>query len=274
MLPPTVIATLVIVVMAFSHPLDRPVFRCSAAIITALVAGAFMFPLAYIAEIIQGLATASAMFVPLALVAVTLLPLLDRGRVKFARWIAVADRDCRGCDGALGDVVFRSSPATLNFTYVVDADENRATYLAWSPNPLPATVTAAMPFAKGPTPLPWESREPPLVAPGDVDTARGDHARYPLGDRQHSNAAAATRRRYEHDRRWSFRSQVSVNAIRVNGLPVVVEEVPQTDYRVIAFDAPPATGVTRRDRRCGCTNRSMRYHRRHQSTVCPMARMR
>jgi Peptidase family M28 len=243
MLPPTVIATFVIVVMAFSHRLDRPVFRCAAAIITALFAGALMFPLAYMAETIQGLATAPAIFIPLALVAVTLLPLLDRGRVRFARRAAVLIAIAAVAMAHWATLYSDHRPQRVNFTYVVDADENRATYLAWSPNPLPVTVTEAMPFAEGATPLPWEWREPPLVASGDViqreattpDTrsVTGNTRTLVLRPAADTSTMALVIPR-----------QVSIDAIRVNGLPVVVEEHPQTDYRTVVFHAPPATGVS------------------------------
>ncbi len=92
-------------------------------------------------EIIQGLATAPAMFVPLALVAVTLLPLLDRGRVRLARRTAVLVAIAAVAMAHWATLYSEHRPQRVNFTYVVDADENRATYLAWSPNPLPAAVT-------------------------------------------------------------------------------------------------------------------------------------
>src|SRR4030095_4758749 len=167
-LPATVAATLVIVVLAFAHPLDRPGFRCSAAILNALIAGVFMLPLAYLAENIQGLNAAPVMFVPLALVTVTLLPLLDRGRVKLARWIAVLVAVTGIASAHWASLYSELRPQRINYTYVFDADENRANYLVWSPNPLPPPVAAAMPFAESQTPLPWERLEPPLVAAADV----------------------------------------------------------------------------------------------------------
>ena len=149
MLPATVAATLVIVVLAFAHPLDRPGFRCSAALLNALIAGLFMLPLAYLGESVQGLNAAPVMFVPLAMVAITLLPLLDRGRVKLARWIAVLVALTGIAWAHWASLYSELRPQRVNFTYVVDADENRANVLAWSPNPLPPEVAAAMPFAEG-----------------------------------------------------------------------------------------------------------------------------
>ena len=66
------------------------------------------------------------MFVPLALVAVTLLPLLDRGRVKVARWIAVVVALTGIAWAHWASLYSELRPQRVNFTYVVDADENRA----------------------------------------------------------------------------------------------------------------------------------------------------
>ncbi len=144
-------------------------------------------------EIMQGLATPRrSMFVPLALVAITLLPLLDRGRVKLARWIAVLIALAGDRDGALGDAVFGACGRSAS-TSPTWSTPTRIARLTWRGVRIhcPPPVTAAMPFAEGPTPLPWESREPPLRGGGGRDTARGDHARTRLGFRQHANAAAA-----------------------------------------------------------------------------------
>jgi hypothetical protein len=243
MLPPTVVATLVIVVFAFAHALDRPVFRCGAAILNALVAGAFMLPLAYMGEISQGLTAAPVMFMPLALVAVTLLPLLDRGRVKLARWTALflAVAGVAWAHWALLYSEFR--PQRVNFTYVVDADENRANYLAWSPNPLPVRVTDTLPFAAGPTPLPWELREPPWVAPADViqraATTLDARTATGTGRTLHLRPAAET-----NTIALIIPRQASIGSIRANGRPVALESDGRSAYRAIVFDAPPPTGVT------------------------------
>ena len=242
-LPATVAATLVIVVLAFAHPLDRPGFRCSAALLNALIAGLFMLPLAYLGESVQGLNAAPVMFVPLAMVAITLLPLLDRGRVKLARWIAVLVALTGIAWAHWASLYSELRPQRVNFTYVVDADENRANVLAWSPNPLPPEVAAAMPFGEGPTPLPWEQREPPLVAAADViqreattlDTAStsGKTRTLRLHPVAETNAVTLV-----------LPAQAQIDAIRIDGQPVTTEIREHVDYRALSFVAPGQREIT------------------------------
>ena len=124
------VATVVIVALAFALPLDRPALRCAGAMLTVLVAGNFMLPLAYAGEVIQGLATAPPIYVPLALLAVTLLPLLDRGRVKWPRWVAVAAVVVGLAWSHWATLYSESLPQHVNFIYVVDADAQGCRRLA------------------------------------------------------------------------------------------------------------------------------------------------
>ncbi len=242
-LPATVAATLVIVVLAFAHRLDRPGFRCSAAILNALIAGVFMLPLAYMGEITQGFNAAPVMFVPLALVAVTLLPLLDRGRVKTARWIAVVVALVGIASAHWVSLYSELRPQRVNYTYVFDADANRATYLVWSPNPLPAQVATAAPFAEGQTPLPWELGEPPLLATADViqrDATTPDPV----------SVSGTTRTLRLHPVADTstimlvLPKQTPIDAIRIDGLAVSTALSERGDYRGVAFEAPAQRDVT------------------------------
>ncbi len=242
-LPATVAATLVIVVLAFAHPLDRPVFRCSAAILNAVIAGWFLLPLAYIGESTQGFNAAPAMYVPLALVGLTLLPLLDRGRVKIARWIAVAVALSGLALAHWASLYSELRPQRVNYTYVFDADENRATFLAWSPNPLPPQVAAALPFAEGPTPLPWERGEPPLLAAADI-IQREATTLAP------ESVSGTTRTLRLHPVAETgtitlvLPKQAPIEAIRIEGRAVAIDTNDATDYLEVAFDAPSQRDVT------------------------------
>ena len=240
LLPPAVIATLVIVVLAFSHPLDRPTFRCAAAIFNALIAGYFLLPLAYMGEITQGLTAAPVMFVPLALLTVTLLPLLDRGRVKLARWIATAT----AVVGILWihwvPLYSEQRPQHVNIRYVLDADTQQASYVAQSPNPLPSSVASAMPFADGASPIPWY-QETSHVAPAiasqretaqiDKQTITGTTHLLHLTPAESTGAIGL-----------AIPATTTVDAIRIDGQAIATNV---TDgYRVAYFIAPPSEGVS------------------------------
>jgi hypothetical protein len=98
MLPAALATGGVTLLLAFSHRLDRPAVRCAAAALNALVVGYFLLPLVHVSEIVQGWTFAPLMFVPLALLATTVLPLLDRGRVMFpfaAALVAIIAGWCR-----------------------------------------------------------------------------------------------------------------------------------------------------------------------------------
>ncbi len=90
LMPATFVAACIIVPLAYVPRLDRPNIRCGAAAFIALVAGYFMLPFAYFGEFTQGFELASVMYAPLVLLAVTLLPLLDRGHVLKSLWPASA----------------------------------------------------------------------------------------------------------------------------------------------------------------------------------------
>jgi len=242
-LPATVAATLVLVVLAFAHPLDRPVFRCSAAIVNAVIAGWFLLPLAYMGERTQGFNAAPVMFVPLALVAVTVLPLLDRGRVKVARWTAVAVALAGLAWAHWASLYSELRPQRVNYTYVFDADENRATFLAWSPNPLPPQIAAALPFAEGQTPLPWENMEPPLLAAADVIQREATRL-----DRVTVSGATRTLRLHPVAETSTITLVLPMNApieaIRIEGNEVAAATNDHEAYRRIAFEAPARRDVT------------------------------
>jgi hypothetical protein len=243
LLPAVAVATVVIVVLAFAHPLDRPGFRCSAAVFNALLAGFLMLPLAYMGEVTQGLNAAPVMFVPLAMLAVTLLPLLDRGRVKLARWIASV--------AALAGIAWvhwaalysEQLPQHINFTYAVNAASHEAHYLAWSFNPLPAKVETAIAFAKAPSPTPWDE-DPSLVAPtSTVERATVAVESSAITGVTHTLRLIPAPMTNSID--VVIPEQAPVSAIRMNGLPVAIGKwESHNGYRVTRFSAPPPSGVT------------------------------
>ncbi len=242
LLPAVVVATIVIVVLAFAHPLDRPAFRCGAAVINTLVAGSLMLPIAYAAESTQGFQLAPVMFVPLALLAVTLLPLLDRGRVRLARWISSA--------AALIGIIWvhwatlysQQVPQHINFTYTLNAGTGAANYLAWSPNPLPRNVVSALPFIKGDSPIPWTDA-PSLISPTSVVE------RTTFGIDQHSVTGSTHTLHFVPGPQTNridiaISDQIAIDAIRMDGQPVVTHWPSHEGYRVVRFVAPPSSGVT------------------------------
>ena len=243
LLPAAAAATVVIVVLAFAHPLDRPAFRCSAAVFNALLAGFLMLPMAYMGEITQGFNAAPVMFVPLALLAVTLLPLLDRGRVKLARWIASAAAFVGIAWVHWAPLYSEQLPQHINFTYTFNAESHEAHYLAWSFNPLPANVATAMPFAKAASPTPWDE-EPSLVAPTSaVERATIVVERTAIAGSTHTLQLVPA-----PTTNWIdvvIPERVPVSAIRMDGQPVAVGEwKSHNGYHVARFVAPPPSGVT------------------------------
>ena len=134
-LPATVAATLVIVVLAFAHRLDRPGIPFVRRQLSTRRSPACSCCRSPIGRE-QGFNAAPVMFVPLALVAVTLLPLLDRDasvagdRRRGALLVGIA--------WAHGVAHSELRPQRINYTYVLsDADANRATYLCMESEPLP-----------------------------------------------------------------------------------------------------------------------------------------
>ena len=245
LLPAVVVATVVIIVLAFAHPLDRPAIRCSAAILNALVAGFFTLPLAYMAEVTQGLTAAAVMFVPLALLAVTLLPLIDRGRVKLARRLAVLTLAIGLIWAHWAPLYSEQLPQHVNFTYALDADSGQAHYLAWSPNPLPPNVAHVLPFKYAASPLPWDrgksfgnvfvapTAAQPRATTDVVQTVHGVTHVLQLRPAATTNAIDL-----------ALPSDAAISAIRVDGHPVVTGSTAKSGYRMVRIVAPPASGVT------------------------------
>jgi hypothetical protein len=242
LLPAVGVATIVIVVLAFAHTLDRPAFRCSAAIFNALVAGFFMLPLAYMGEITQGLVAAPVMYVPLALVAVTLLPLLDRGRVKLARSIASLVAVVGVAWVHWAPLYSEQRPQYVNVTYALDADSMQATYLAWSPNVLPSSVADALPFAMSTSPVPW-SREKQSVAPATVIERATTEIEY-------SSVSGTTRTLHLRPGAATDAIEIAVpadaqvSAIRIDGQSVAIGSDAHDAYRIVRFVAPPPDGFS------------------------------
>jgi Peptidase family M28 len=242
MLPATTAAAVVIVVLAFVARLDRPVIRCNAALINALVAGYFMLPMAYIGEITQGWNIAPVVYTPLALVAVTLLPLLDRGRVRNPRRIALIAIAAASTWLFWAPLYSPQRPQHLNFTYTVDADAGRATYSAWSPAPLPSAVRDALPFEVRESPSPWV-RDKLAVAPA------------PLVHR--ASAVLESLPTTGTTRRFVLRPGAAtrllglvidkaqpIAAIRIAGRPISLEPRRSQVYRWVYAVAPPADGIS------------------------------
>ncbi len=244
LLPAAFVATLVIVTLAFAAPLDRPAIRCAAAVLNALIAGFFTLPLAYMGEITQGLTAAASMFVPLALLAVTLLPLIDRGRVTLARRVAVLILAI-GIVWAYWAPLYSEQRAQhVNFTYALDADSKTAQYIAWSPNPLPARVLHALPFAAATSPLPWDlgtSFGKVFVAPTSVQPRSMTDTTQSIRGATHRlqlHPAAST-----HSIFLAIEAKAPISAIRVEGRPVVTGSAAQGGYRLVQIVAPPSSGV-------------------------------
>jgi hypothetical protein len=241
LLPAMVIATIVILALAFALPLDRPALRCTGAMLTVLVAGNFMLPLAYTTEVIEGFGAAPVIYAPLALLAVTLLPLLDRGRVKWPRWAAVL-----AAVGGIGwahwaTLYSEQLPQHVNFIYVVDIDAQRANYVAWSDNPLSIDVAAAMPFSAGRPPLPWE-RDEVRVAPADVvERPKSTVNVKPKSGKTHGvflRPAAGI-----NSLSLVLPKSANIAAIRIAGHPVGLLS-PPGDFLIARVNAPPAEGFT------------------------------
>ncbi len=242
MLPVVLVAAVVIVVLAFVHALDSPSLRCGAAMLNAAIAGLFVFPLAYMGELTQGWALAPVIYVPLALVAVTLLPLVDRGRVKAARWTATVAAIAGLAWLGWTPLYSEQRPQYLNFTYVLDADSMKASYQAWTPNALPPRVAAVMPFVKTASPMPWTKSED-YVAPTTVleRATTGVEINPPSGTTRslHLSPAEAT-----DTIGIAIPAAAKVTGVRIDGHPVVIDSEPHDGYRIVRFVAPPPDGFT------------------------------
>ena len=242
MLPATVLASVVIVLLAFVARFDRPTIRCAAAVINSVIAGYFLLPLVYLGEITQGFALAPVMFVPLALVAITLLPLLDRGRVKVAGWFALL-MFIGGVTGSHWVQLYSEQrPQHINFIYAVDADAERARYAAWSPNALPAAISAAMPFTIDASVLPWQKDAMWSTAATSVEQ-RPSAQLEPIA----RNAATRTVRLRPASGTdvigLAIPIEAPITAIRIEGRSVPIEVKSGENYRLVRFVAPPADGV-------------------------------
>ena len=182
------------------------------------------------------------MFVPLALLAVTLLPLLDRGRVKLARWIASLTAIVGVAWMHWAPLYYEQLPQHMNFTYALDADSGQANYLVWSPNTLPANVVGATQFTESASPTPWD-RQTSRVAPTTAirrATIEIDRNTVSGTTRMLHLVPAATTDTID----LAIPEQAAVSAIRIDGLPVVSGSEPRNGYRVVRFVAPPRSGVT------------------------------
>jgi hypothetical protein len=240
-LPSTVVATVVLVVLAFASALDRPAIRCAAAIVNALVAGYFMLPLASVGETVQGFGAAPAIYAPLALLAVTLLPLLDRGRVRWARWAAFAATMVGLVWAHWATQYSQESPQHLNFIYATDLDTQQANYVAWSETRLPAAVNEAEPFQAKRSPLPWIDDDV-QVGPADlVERPASTFEVKPVSGATHAISLRPA------DGVASVALVVpkaaDVTAIRVAGQPVGLQAA-RGDYYIVRVYAPPPEGFT------------------------------
>jgi hypothetical protein len=240
LLPAVVVAAIVIVALAFIRPLDSPSLRSSAAMLNAAIAGLFLFPLAYMGELTQGWVLAPAIYVPLALVAVTLLPLVDRGRVKAARWTATA--------AAIAGLVWltwtplysEQRPQYVNFSYVLDADAMQASYHAWSPNPLPKRIAQAMPSVMTASPLPWSKTEE-YVAPTTVLERAG----VSIVQRASSGTTRSLQLRPgDATDMIGIAIPAPVTGIRIDGHAVPTDSESRDGYRIVRFVAPRPDAFT------------------------------
>jgi len=238
LLPATVVATVVIVVLAFASALDRPAIRCTAAIANVLVAGNFMLPLASAGETTLGFGAAPAIYAPLALLAVTLLPLLDRGRAKWPRWAAVTATLAGLVWAHWATQYSEEYPQHLNLIYVVDLDAQRSNYVAWSETPLPTAVSDAARFTPQQAPMPWFD-DAVQVAPADfVGRATSTFAVQPVNGKTHAISLRPA------DGVASIALVVpksaDVSAIRVAGRAVGLQA--KGDYYIVRIHAPPPDG--------------------------------
>jgi hypothetical protein len=241
LLPATLVATIVIVALAFALPLDRPALRCTGAMVNALIAGNFLLPLAHSGEVIQGFGAAPTIYVPLAVLAVTLLPLLDRGRVKWPRWIAAAATIAGLAWAHWATQYSELLPQHLNFVYVVDADAQRANYVAASDNPLPIDVAGAMPFSEGRAPLPWERDDVRITSADVVQRAQSTIEVRPKNGKTHTlflRPAAGI-----NSISVVFPKSANVAAIRIAGQTVGLQ-APTGDYVIARVNSPPVNGFT------------------------------
>ncbi len=241
LLPAALVASCVIVPLAYVPRLDRPDIRCAAATINALVAGFFVLPLVYLAEFTQGFALAPLMYLPLALLAVTLLPLLDRGHVLKSLSPALLSVVAGLVWVCWVPLYSTQRPQQLNFTYVLDADKDYARYAAWSPNSLPAAVRAAATFKREKSVLPWQ-RARLLAAPAPVQSR--DVASV---ERQHVDGVT---------RAFMLRvapgtdvvslaipASAPITGIRLDGHSLNVDAATTDKFRLVRFVAPPVEGI-------------------------------
>ena len=241
LLPATAVATLVIVVLAFAAALDRPAIRSAAAIVNALVAGNSMLPLASLGELVQGFGAAPAIYAPLALLAIVLLPLLDRGRVKWPRWAAVAATLIGLAWAHWATQYSQALPQHLNLVYATDLDAQQSNFVAWSETALPAVVKETKPFETKPAPLPWIDDDV-QVAPADlVERPASTFDVRPVSGKTHAiflrpavgvASVALVVPKAAH-----------VDAIRVAGQTVGLQAA-MGDYYIVRIHAPPPDGFT------------------------------
>ena len=162
LLPASLIAGALLVLLTFAR--HEHWIGDAVAVVAAGIAAFLLLPFAYTAEITQGLELAPTVYVPLALVAATLTPLLAapaRADVRLAGWAAAAVAAGGVVWSAIVPVYSALRPQHLVVHYVQDVDAREAHLLAQSPNPLPERIRAAASFEQTETPgLPWEPEGP------------------------------------------------------------------------------------------------------------------
>jgi len=241
MLPAVLAAGGMTTLLAFSQRLDRPAIRCGAATVNVLIAGFFLLPLVYTGEVVQGWTFAPTLFVPLALLAITLLPLLDRGRVLVSLSAALFAVIAGLTWMHWAPLYSPERPQQLNFVYTLDADADRATYSARSPNPLPKAVHDAMPFTLLVSPLPWEHTTSAVAPAEAVYRSAATIEKLPAAGKTRSYlvrpGASTNRLGIVMDKRQP------ISAIRVDGHPVDLDPRRSDDFRWAYVVAPPPDGV-------------------------------
>jgi hypothetical protein len=171
-LPAVLVAAVALFALALSPQRHRRIAQQAAAIVPALCAGLFLWPLTWAAEETQSLLAAlPAMGAPLALLATALLPLLVAEDAPRARGSVPAL--CAGGAALLAGLVLApfavlyspEKPQLLTFRYVQDLDKRDAYLAVLTVEPVPARVQALLALDSGAgMRLPGEDREFPAAA--------------------------------------------------------------------------------------------------------------
>lgn len=174
--PPSLVAGVVTLAVFLVPPAQRALALNIAGILSILV-GAFVLLPAVFVSANMGLRSAAVLVVPLAFLALTLMPVAAARDSRVVAMVATATIVGGLVWSAVTPLHSRARPQHLNFTYFQDVDAGIARFTAFSPDPLPTRLIDVMPFSRpAKAVMPWVRRpspsaEAPIIpaSPPEID---------------------------------------------------------------------------------------------------------